>query len=236
MERQKLLERIRKLYAMAQEADASPHEAEIALRRCRSLMERFGVTESDLETPEFSSTKVGKGYRATPAYVSVLGASVGLLHDCLCVDSGHIEFRGFSVDAEVAQLTYQYLFDAMERSLKLRKGEGEVAPGRSASFDYRVGFAISVLRRCQAIDAERKANATAPVASSNASAEVRSDHALVVKKLELVREACSGDLARSRPKKVRYRDGEAHRAGTSDGDQVSLDQQLDADRHEILSS
>ena len=236
LERQKLLERIRKLYAMAQEADSSPHEAEIALRRCRSLMERFGVNESDLESPEFSSTKVGKGYRATPAYVSVLGSSVALLHDCLCVDSGHIEFRGFSVDADVAQLTYGYLFDAMERSLKLRKACGDVAPGRSASFDYRVGFAISVLRRCQAIDAERKASATASPLTSSQSGAVASDHALVVKKLELVREACSGDLARSRPKKVRYRDGKAHRAGTSDGDEVSLDQQLENEKHELLTS
>lgn len=234
MERQKLLERIRKLYAMAQEADSSPHEAEIALRRCRSLMERFGVNESDLETPEFSSTKVGKGYRATPAYVSVLGASVALLHDCICVDSGHIEFRGFSVDADVAQLTYAYLFDAMERSLKLRKAQGDIGPGRSASFDYRVGFAISVLRRCQAIEEERKACVVEP--QSVQAGGVANDHALVVKKLELVREACTGDLATSRPKKVRYRDGEAHRAGTLDGDDVSLDQQLENERRSMLTS
>lgn len=229
MERQKLLERIRKLYAMAQEADSSPHEAEIALRRCRSLMERFGVNESDFETPEFSSTQVGKGYRATPAYLSVLGASVGLLHDCICVDSGHLEFRGFSVDADVAQLTYSYLFEAMERSLKVRKAHADVGPGRSASFDYRVGFAVSVLRRCQAIDAERKARVSVE------SQDVASDHALVVKKLELVREACTGDLARCRPKKVRYRDGEAHRVGSLDGDEVSLDQQLDNEQHPILA-
>ena len=234
MERQKLLERIRKLYAMAQEADSSPHEAEIALRRCRSLMQRFGVNESDLETPEFSSTKVGKGYRSTPAYVSVLGASVGLLHDCLCVDSGHIEFRGFSVDADVAPLTYDYLFDAMERSLKLRKASGDVAPGRSASFDYRVGYAISVMRRCQAIDEERRAGAVEPAASSSES--IAPDHALVVKKLELVREACSGDLARTRPRKVRYRDGEAHRAGSADGHDVSLDQQLETQKHAQLGN
>ncbi len=211
---------------MAQEADSSPHEAEIALRRCRSLMERFGVSESDLETPEFSSSKVGKGYRATPAYVSVLGASVGLLHDCLCVDSGNIEFRGFSVDAEVAPLTYNYLFNAMERSLKARKANGDVGPGRSASFDYRVGFAISVMRRCRAIDEERRASLTEP--TLNEADTVALDHALVVKKLELVREACSQDLARTRPRKVRYRDGEAHRAGTVDGDDVSLDQQLES--------
>jgi len=234
LERQKLLERIRKLYAMAQEADASPHEAEIALRRCRSLMARFGVSESDLETPEFSSSQVGKGYRSTPAYVSVLGASVGLLHDCLCVDTGHIEFRGFSVDAEVAPLTYDYLFDAMERSLKQRKSSGDVAPGRSASFDYRVGFAISVMRRCQALDEERKAAAKAPDVSKDGS-HIELDHALVVKKLELVREACTGDLARTRPRKVRYRDGKAHRAGTADGEEVSLDQQLETEKRTMLS-
>lgn len=233
MERQKLLERIRKLYAMAQEADSSPHEAEIALRRCHSLMQRFGVTEADLDTPEFSSTKVGKDYRATPAYVSVLGASVGLLHDCLCVDSGTIEFRGFSVDADVAPLTYNYLFDAMERSLKQRKASGEVAPGRSASFDYRVGFAIAVMRRCQAIDEERRQQTEINNASRE-SGDVPTDHALVVKKLELVREACTGDLARSRPRKVRYRDGEAHRAGATDGDQVSLDQQLETQKRDRI--
>lgn len=233
LERQKLLERIRKLYAMAQEADSSPHEAEIALRRCRSLMERFGVSESDLETPEFSSSKVGKGYRSTPAYVSVLGASVGLLHDCLCVDSGHIEFRGFSVDADVAPLTYDYLFDAMERSLKMRKASGEVAPGRSSSFDYRVGYAISVMQRCQAIDEERRRGSVEP--ADTASGSIKPDHALVIKKLELVREACSGDLARTRPRKVRYRDGEAHRAGTTDGHDVSLDQQLETEKNAQLS-
>jgi len=233
LERQKLLERIRKLYAMAQEADSSPHEAEIALRRCRSLMERFGVSESDLETPEFSSTKVGKGYRSTPAYVSVLGASVGLLHDCLCVDSGHIEFRGFSVDADVASLTYDYLFDAMERSLKMRKAAGEVAPGRSASFDYRVGYAISVMKRCQAIDEERRQGV---VQNVDTSVDVIAlDHSLVVKKLELVREACSDDLARTRPRKVRYRDGEAHRAGSADGEHVSLDQQIETKKSAQLN-
>jgi len=237
LERQKLLERIRKLYAMAQEAEASPHEAEIALRRCRSLMARFGVGESDLETPEFSSSKVGKGYRATPAYVSVLGSSVALLHDCLCVDSGQIEFRGFSVDADVAQLTYAYLFDAMERSLKKRKAVGDVGPGRTASFDYRVGFAIAVMRRCKALDDERRAGASVVELDEQTEARhVALDHALVVKKLELVREACSADLARTRARKVRYRDGEAHRAGSVDGDEVSLDQQLDATKRTLLNS
>ena len=52
--RERLLERIRKLYAMAQQTEASPHEAEIALRRCQSLTARFGITEDDLETSDFT--------------------------------------------------------------------------------------------------------------------------------------------------------------------------------------
>jgi len=128
MDREKLLNRIRKLYAMSRENESSPHEAEIAMRRCQSLMARFGIAESDLETSEFGSSKIGKAFRAVPNYVSVLGSAVALLHDCLCVKSDTIEFRGFSIDAEVATLTYEYLTDTMERSLKLRKQEGSVAP------------------------------------------------------------------------------------------------------------
>jgi len=109
----------------------------------------------------------------------------------------------------------------MERSLKRRKAEGALAPGRAASFDYRVGFALAVLERCQLIDAQRRQMAS----------EVKSQHngagtSLVVKKLLAVREACTSDLAPTRRRTIRYRDGAAHHAGSDDGDKVSLDDQL----------
>jgi len=232
MDREKLLDRIRRLYAMSRETQTSPHEAEIAMRRCQSLMAKFGVTEKDLETSDFGSADIGRTLRVVPTYVSVLGSSVALLHDCLCVHTGTIEFRGFAIDAEVAKLTYAYLETSMERSLKQRKAEGSVAPGRSASFDYRVGFALSVSRRCQAIDAERKAAARV-AASSNAAGGTGTS--LVVRKLELVREACSHDLSGSRRRKVRYRDGAAHSAGSSDGSKVSLNEQMPGERQKKLA-
>ena len=156
-DREKLLTRIRKLYAMSRESESSPHEAEIAMRRCQSLMARFGVTEGDLETSEFGASGIGRDFRAVPTYVGVLGSAVALLHDCICVKSRSIEFRGFSIDADVASLTYRYLTDVMERSLKARKADGSVAPGRSASFDYRVGFSLAVLERARKIDKDRQA-------------------------------------------------------------------------------
>jgi len=57
-DREKLLDRIRKLYAMSRESESSPHEAEIAMRRCQSLMDRFGITEADLETSEFGDVRI----------------------------------------------------------------------------------------------------------------------------------------------------------------------------------
>ena len=232
MEREKLLDRVRRLYAMSRETDTSPHEAEIAMRRCQSLMAKFGITEADLETSKFGTSTIGRPLRAIPTYVSVLGSSVALLHDCLCVASGTIEFRGFAIDAEVAKLTYAYLEASMERSLKRRKAEGSVAPGRSASFDYRVGFALAVSQRCRTIDAERKAAAVSMTAVGPAN---NNGTALVIRKLAMVREACSSDLAASRRRKVRYRDGAAHAAGSSDGSRVSLDEQLSGKRQKVIS-
>ena len=224
-DREKLLERIRKLYAMSRESESSPHEAEIAMRRCQSLMNRFGITAADLETSEFGASKIDKAFRSVPSYVGVLGSAVALLHDCICVRSDTIEFRGFSIDAEVASLTYGYLSDAMERSLKAHKGRGTVAPGRSASFDYRVGFALAVLQRARALDAERR------TAEELAAADAGHERAgpgssLVVRKREVVRNACMEGLVTRRASRVRYRNGAAHAAGSSDGANVSLDRQV----------
>lgn len=224
-DREKLLGRIRKLYAMSQENESSPHEAEIAMRRCQSLMSRFGITEADLETSEFGVSKVGKEFRSVPSYIGVLGSAVALLHDCICVRGSTIEFRGFSIDADVASLTYEYLMVVMERSLKEHKNAGTVEPGRSASFDYRVGFAMAVLKRARSIDAERRA------AEEHAAADAGVEQAgpgssLVVRKREMVRDACMEGLVTRRAARVRYRSGAAHSAGSSDGANVSLDKQV----------
>ena len=224
-EREKLLERIRKLYAMSRESESSPHEAEIAMRRCQSLMNRFGITAADLETSEFGASKIGKAFRSVPSYVGVLGSAVALLHDCICVRSDTIEFRGFSIDAEVASLTYDYLSDAMERSLKAHKARGTVAPGRSASFDYRTGFALAVLQRARQLDAERRT--AEELAAANAGQErAGPGSSLVVRKREVVRNACMEGLVTRRASRVRYRNGAAHAAGSSDGSNVSLDRQV----------
>lgn len=224
MDREKILSRVRKLYAMSQEAESSPNEAEIALRRCQSLMSKFGVTVAELETSEFGTSTIGRSFRNVPSYVTLISSAVALLHDCICVDSGEIEFRGYSIDAEVATLTYSYLVASMERSLQSRKKEGTVLPGRSASFDYRVGFGVSVLNRCRTIHSDRL-NAEAERRNS-AINDSNYGSSLVVRKREMVEENCTGDIQGSRKRTVRFRSGSAHSAGAADGSDVSLDNQL----------
>lgn len=234
MEREKVIERVRKLYAMSQASESSPNEAEIALRRCQSLMAKFGVTLSELETSEFGSSTIGRHFQSVPSYVTLLSSAVALLHDCICVDSGEIEFRGFSIDAEVATLTYTYLSTAMERSLQLRKKQGAVPPGRSASFDYRVGFGISVLNRCKKIHQERlEAEKSAQNAASN---DTTYGSSLVVLKRELVEENCTNDIHGLRKRTVKFRSGVAHTAGANDGSDISLDTQLENDKKPALDS
>jgi len=233
VDREKLLARIRKLYAMSRENDSSPHEAEIAMRRCQSLMARFGIKEADLDTSEFGSSKAGKAFRSMPNYVSVLGSAVALLHDCLCIKTDTIEFRGFSIDAEVATMTYQYLSDSMERSLKNRKRNASVAPGRSASFDYRVGFALAVLERARLLDAERQNEEAIHRDSGTTDGDI--GQSLIVRKREVVKLSCMDGVVAGRARRIRYRNGEAHSAGTNDGANVSLEKQLGNTDQKVMS-
>jgi len=232
MDRNKIIARIRKLYAMSQASDSSPNEAEIALRRCQSLMLKFGVRESELHTSEFGKSSIGRKFRNVPSYVTLMSSAVALLHDCLCVDAGEIEFRGFSIDAEVARLSYDYLTESMERSLRIRKREGEIPPGRSASFDYRVGYAIAVLKRCRNIHAERLL--AEEKQRQSASQKNSTGASLVVLKRELVEENCCADVQGEKKRTVKYRAGTAHSAGESDGSRVSLDTQLAESGKSIL--
>jgi len=225
-ERERLLERIRKLFAMAQETEASPHEAEIALRRCQSLMARFGITEADLETSEFAVASVATG-RTVATHVKLLGGAVAMLHDAIFVigRGGLAEFRGYEIDVQVATMTFAYLSEAIERALSSRKQRGELPPGRSAAFDYRVAFADEVRQRVGRLAAER-AVAEAQARPGESGGESGGGTSLAVRKQEQVTKAFGADLV-SRPLRLRGPlDDEAADAGRRDGRGVSLDPQI----------
>ena len=216
--REKLLARVRKLFAMAQETEASPHEAEIALRRCQSLMAKFGITEKDLETSEFGRQNAHAGKRV-PMHIQFLSIAVAKLHGVLFVTGGGglAHFRGYDIDVRVARLTLDYLSNAVERALTARRRTGEFPPGRMAAYDYRLAFAEEVIQRVNTIVSEREAEERASSSTGTA---------LTVRKLEIVRRECGRNLSKSTVRGRGAIDDEAADAGREDGSRVSLDPQV----------
>ena len=225
-DREKLLERIRKLFAMSQETEASPHEAEIALRRCQSLMSRYGITEADLHTSKFS-TETFRTSNRVPMHVQWLASAMQSLHSVLFVTGGGEgpEFRGFDIDVKVARMTMEYLEDAIERSLTTRRRAGTFPAGRSAAYDYRVSFAIEVSNRIDTLVEEREAAEAAATVTGTS---------LTIRKMEIVDQECGQDLRTSRSRFFGARPGEAAEAGRADGAKVSLDPQVDSSQTSLL--
>ena len=216
--REKLLARVRKLFAMAQESEASPHEAEIALRRCQSLMTKFGITEKDLETSEFGRQSAHAGKRV-PMHIQYLSIAVAELHGVLFVSGGGDEahFRGFEIDVRVARLTLDYLSDAVERALTARRRSGDFPAGRMAAYDYRLAFAIEVSERVSTIVSQREAEERASSSTGTA---------LTIRKLEIVERECGQDLSNTTVRGRGVIDHAAAGAGREDGSRVSLDPQV----------
>lgn len=218
---EKLLDRIRKLYAMSKQTEASPRESVIALARCDSLMKKYGVTEADLETSDFSTTEAHSIMRKMPKHVGILGAAVGVFHDCTVIrdyEKSTLVFQGFTVDAEIAPITLQYLLDSLERSLSVAKRDGTVEAGRSPAHDYRVGFAAEIYTRCKEIDKARRVNEDDAGTSTGTS--------LVVRKMALVKEHFYDPQIGKAPK-IKIRQSEALQEGRKAGSKVSLNTQVE---------
>ena len=145
--------------------------------------------------------------------------SVSRLHDVLFVlnHDATPEFRGYEIDVHVATLTLDYLIDAVERALRARRRAGGFPPGRSASYDYRRGFAREVDERIEAIVAEREREERSASPTGTA---------LTVRKREIVERECGRDLGTSYSRTRDTLHPDAAAAGREDGARVSLDRQV----------
>lgn len=228
MNKDKLIERVRKLYAMAQDT-SSPNEAAIAAARVTKLMESEGITLADItkEQTEFG-THSGADYGGNfPAWVNYMAVPIAKLNDCI----GKLEavrvngkartrivFQGFDVDALAATLMLDYLIQAGGRQWKaLLKSDremleqtGGINRGRD---DFRIGFARAIVERLNKINAEREAN------------KPQSDgRSLMVVKAQLV--ADKYGAARYGKGKAKTRASVAAGAGYAAGMQTGLNSQV----------
>lgn len=220
-DRNKVMDRIRKLLAMAQDV-SSPHEAAIAAGRARKLMDQHQVSELELTSSEpnrFESENFKTGNKTTDKFSGICGLAVAKLNDCVVSwkrdGNGYpyLKFDGMLGDAVCAVELYKYL-----RGVAYRLAEEHVPTWASSRVRadrnaYRLGFASGVADKVKEILVERR------------KLEMSDGRALVVVKNALV----SDHFGRQRESSTRARttgSSVARNAGYQAGYNAGLNRQV----------
>jgi hypothetical protein len=207
MKTDKILERIRKLLNMAADT-SSPNEAAIAAGRARKLMDQYQVTDWDLKQnkeEDFGSART----IWEDTWHGMLGIAMAWLNDVNCrqqhgdgfLDTPHLLFEGYLVDAVTAKELWLYLVAQAEIQSKQVRGRKE---------PFKRGFASGVQAQVKEILKERE-----KIVTSNGTA-------LVVCKRQLV-ESRYGQMKTSQ---VRRSTGGNFQAGYERGLKAGLNRQV----------
>lgn len=119
----KVKDRIAKLLRMAADA-GSPHEAAIAAKRARAMMDQHQLDEFDINVEgkkhNFQAKQSGKPYMTMPRWISILAVAVASYNDCHAryekvFKNGKwaniVTFLGFKDDTEICDEMFQRLMD-----------------------------------------------------------------------------------------------------------------------------
>ena len=160
----KILERIRALLAMGGDV-SSEHEAAIALKRARSLMDKHQVTLADIENIDdesFGSSFFDTESSKQKIWVSSLSIKIAKLNDCIAAIKKRsnkrmpivYEFKGFSEDAKICDFMLIYLVDTCNRLYNRDKAKLRLS-GLSDKNDYLHGLVSGLSDKMQAMIDER---------------------------------------------------------------------------------
>ena len=218
-----MIDRIRKLFAMSQDT-SSLNEAEIALKRCKSLMEKYGITEADLQTSEFGTdfAYVGKRLDKWKSFLSVgIAAFTNTIVTIQYVrdennrttDEKGVVYKGFDADVLNAVLLSDYLEHTLERCVKAYKAETR-DNSRAGATSFRNGFAVALQRRMVEMSEEME----------EASPETSNGTSLVVCKMQMVNDEFGKQkISRTRSRTSSYA---GNSAGQRAGNNVNLNRQM----------
>lgn len=125
-EKDKIIERVQKLLAMAAD-ESSPNEAAIAAKRARSLMDKYQISLGDmLRNSEFSQSKVGLSRKFMPIWENWLAIAVANYNDCIAsLDMNDykyktVMFKGYDSDVKMCEYMYVFLVEACKRHCSMQ--------------------------------------------------------------------------------------------------------------------
>ncbi|OQX14549.1 MAG: hypothetical protein BWK73_09140 [Thiothrix lacustris] len=172
----KVLERIEKLMAMAEQGEASPHEAAIALKRAQALMNKHGLNSTDValnQVKEETTGMLSRNKSRIPEYLSILVSVVGNVFECRATYTQtnrgtSATYYGFGTDPVLAKyalhVLQRQLVEAREHYLgTLLKGMINANKTKAAN-SFAEGWII---------EAGKKAGALRPFASQEKEALIQ---------------------------------------------------------------
>jgi len=148
-ERQRIIERVQKLFALAAQND-SPEEAQLAAIRAQELLQKYDLSLSEVEIRRDGSSLCNEQLiplkkRKTPTWIKFLHSTVaeGFGVDCfrgLYQTGTVLIYIGVEPDVTIAKQTFEYLYNFVE-TYDLR---GKSAKQKN---QWRVGFIYAVNTR-----------------------------------------------------------------------------------------
>lgn len=219
-ELEKAIDKIQKLLAMANDT-SSPNEALLAANRARKLMDKYQLSQEDIESKigsQFLETGISSNKTRIFLWEKYLASAAGSMNDCRSVirrgrNQVSFLFQGFKPDAIVAKMTMDYLTKAAQRT---KKELG--VKGLSESNLFMQGFSGEVLNRANEIKREREKQFV-----SNTGTEL-----VLLKMTEIQKHF--GELNSCRNHKPRAplsrSEREAYSQGLQAGESISLDKQV----------
>ena len=221
----KVHERIRALLAMGGDK-SSAHEAAIALKRARSLMDQHQVSLADIKNMDSGDLGVGKyglGSNKQSVWISSLALNVARLNDCVVSynqplnSKEHItyEFKGFNEDVELCEFMIVYLVDTCNR-LYLRDKDRLQLDGAADKNDYLLGMSDKITSRIKEMIQQRAESASS----------MSDGRSLVFTKSAIVAQA-HGQQKTNNTKQTREANYKAYRGGRIASNDVHLGNFID---------
>ncbi|AKF53255.1 Protein of unknown function [Pseudomonas syringae] len=116
IDRQRIIDKVIKCFALARSEGASPNEAETALRQGRKLMEQYQLEELEVDAHLAREASVSSGTKRAPAsWLHSLAGTCASAFDCDCFafpsrpGDWHFKFVGLGVSPDLACYAYSAL-------------------------------------------------------------------------------------------------------------------------------
>jgi hypothetical protein len=178
-EMDRMMGRVRKLLAIAEDSRANPNEAAAAAHQADVIMRKYQIDNADLIMKDMNTAgreafdsmdvsalmkreTVGKTHlpKKIPSWASWLAVNIAQLHDCqarivrtaamgMC-----LRFSGYKSDVMIAAWTFDYLCGTMIRSC--RAWQHEAPRGKDESESYRRGFVLELCRKLREFKQEKE--------------------------------------------------------------------------------